>query len=111
MREKIAEIIFNAIVDADELAHDNLLSDYGIDTGEYMPWKQLNAGAKEKHYKKADQILKYQIEEIKKEAVKLKAIPQPIFENHEGTMQEKTTYVAGFNDGVQAQLQKIIDGL
>ena len=41
--------------------------------------------------------------------VKLKAVPEHIFEYHTDTYQEKISYVAGWDDAAKAQLKKVVE--
>jgi hypothetical protein len=64
----------------------------------------------DKQYRDADQIFALFKQEIEKLGViKLKAVPQTIFENQTDTIQTKMCYAAGFKDGTEAQLQDIKD--
>jgi len=49
--------------------------------------------------------------EIEKMGVKLTALPDKVYENEPHPLETKAGYLAGWNDGTEAQLQKILNKL
>lgn len=58
---------------------------------------------------KENYVSKEEIEKL--EVIKLKKVPKQIYDYHRDTIHDKANYVAGFEDGKQAQLQDVKDTL
>ena len=59
----------------------------------------------------ANAILTLLCTEIEKMGVKLTALPDKVYENEPHPLETKAGYLAGWNDGTEAQLQKILNKL
>jgi len=60
---------------------------------------------------KTDQLIIVLCAEIEKMGVKLTALPDKVYENEPHPLETKAGYLAGWNDGTEAQLQKILNKL